>query len=307
MATNEIDRRKFLKLVGIGGGVVFASGLGLYPRFAKAAWDGTGPSGAARSTDFYFVQLSDTHFGFTDPLINPNSDQMLQLAVDATNALEDQPDFIMFTGDLTDIVDNDRERRRRLGAFKTVASRLRCPMVRFMPGEHDASLDEGAAYKEFFGDTFYTFDHKGIHFVVIDNVSDPSGSIGATQLAWLKATLAKFRKNDPIVVFTHRPLFALNPDWDWWTKDGQQAIDLLMPYANVTVFYGHIHQNLTFTTGHINHYSARSTMFALPVSNSVPVKKKIPWDAARPYAGLGFREIDANPRKATYKKKEFPL
>ena len=49
-----------------------------------------------------------------------------------------------------------------------------------MPGEHDASLDKGEAFKEFFGATHYTFDHKGVHFIVLDNVSDPGRASWAT-------------------------------------------------------------------------------------------------------------------------------
>jgi hypothetical protein len=52
-----------------------------------------------------------------------------------------------------------------------------------MAGEHDASLDAGKAYQEFFGQLHYTFDHKGIHFIVLDNVSDPGAAIGEAQLA----------------------------------------------------------------------------------------------------------------------------
>lgn len=304
---NEINRRKFLKLAGLGGGIVFASSLGIYPRLAKAAATGAGFLTTQSDSDFYFVQLSDTHFGFNNPLVNPNSDKTLLMAVAAVNALDIQPDFIVFTGDLTDITSDAEDRARRLNSVKNIVSQLKCPMVKFMPGEHDASLDNGAAYKAVFGDTYYTYDYKGIHFIAIDNVSDPTGSIGSAQLTWLQTVLSGFGTNDPIIVFTHRPLFPLNPGWDWWTKDGQQAIDLLMPYTNVSVFYGHIHQNLNFATGHIQHYSARSTMFALPVSGSVPAKKKIPWDPANPYAGLGYREIDATPETASYVNHEFPL
>jgi len=39
-------------------------------------------------------------------------------------------------------------------------------------------------------------------------------------------------------VFTHRPLFRSHAAMDWATRDGAQAIDLLMPYKNVAVFYG---------------------------------------------------------------------
>ena len=63
-----------------------------------------------------------------------------------------------------------------------------------MPGEHDAGLDEGKAFKEFFGETHYTFDHKGVHFIVLDNVSDPTSAIGDTQLEWLSADLKKQKK-----------------------------------------------------------------------------------------------------------------
>jgi hypothetical protein len=39
---------------------------------------------------------------------------------------------------------------------------------------------------------------------------------------------------------------------------------MLMPYSNVTVFFGHIHQTLHQNTGHIQHHAARSLMFAFP-------------------------------------------
>ena len=77
------------------------------------------------------------------------------------------------------------------------------------PGEHDASLDRGEAYLEVFGGQLhYTFDHKGIHFIVLDNTSDPAPILGAKQIAWLKDDLAKQRADQPIVVLTHRPLFC---------------------------------------------------------------------------------------------------
>ena len=133
-----------------------------------------------------------------------------------------------------------------------------------MPGEHDAGLDEGEAFKEFFGETHYTFDHKGVHFIVLDNVSDPTSTIGDAQLEWFNADLKQRDKTSPVVVFTHRPLFDLYPDWDWYTRDGAKAIELLMPYSNVTVFYGHIHQEHHHKTGNIAHHAAKGLMFPLP-------------------------------------------
>ena len=286
-----VDRRQFLRMAGVGG-VVFASGL------ARSV-------GAAGADDFYFVQLSDVHWGFEGPP-NPDAKVTLPKTVATVNALGDAPDFIMFTGDLTHTTDDPRERRERMAQFKAIVAGLKVKDVRFMPGEHDASLDRGKAFQEHFGQTHYTFDHKGVHFIVLDNVSDPMGFIGDEQLGWLAADLAQQPPDANIVVFTHRPLFDLAPEWDWATPDGAKAIDLLMPHANVTVFYGHIHQEHHFMTGHIPHHAAKGLMFALPVAKSQPKRTPLPWDPSQPYRGLGFRSVEAEAR-AKFDITELPV
>src|SRR5260221_3446765 len=287
-----IDRRQFLKLAGLGG-VVFASALARH-------------AGAAVTDDFYFVQLSDTHWGFEGPP-NPDAKVTLPKTVATVNALEHAPDFIMFTGDLTHTTDDPKERRQRLAEFKKIVADLKVKNVHFMPGEHDASLDRGEAFQEYFGKTHYTFDHKGVHFIVIDNVSDPTGAIGDEQMDWLRTDLAKLPPDATIVVFTHRPLFDLAPQWDWATRDGAKAIELLMPYQNVTVFYGHIHQEHHQMTGHIAHHAAKGLMFPLPAPGSQPNRAPLPWDPAQPYKGLGFRGVDAELKEAQYKLTEYPV
>jgi len=289
------DRRDFLKLAGLGG-AVFASGLA-----------GCAGMAASEQDEFYFVQLSDSHWGFKGPALNPDAAGTLPKAVSAVNALKERPDFIVFTGDLTHTTEDPKERRRRLAEFKEIVSKLEVKTVRFLPGEHDASLDRGEAWKEFFGPSNYSFDHKGVHFVALDNVSDPAARIGEAQLGWLKADLARLDPAAPIVVLAHRPLFDLMPQWDWTTRDGKAAIDILMPYRNVTVFYGHIHQENHHMTAHIAHHSAKSLIFPLPAPGSQPKRVPIPWDAAHPYQGLGFRGIEAETRKPAYGLVEFPV
>jgi 3',5'-cyclic AMP phosphodiesterase CpdA len=276
---SKIDRRQFAKLAGLGG-VVFASGLGAPGSVARAA-----------EQDFYFVQLSDTHWGFQGPP-NPEAANTLDLAIESVNTLGSQPDFIVFTGDLTHTTDDDNERRNRMKVFKEKIAKLKVQKIYLMPGEHDASLDEGKAFMEFFGKTHYTFDHKGVHFIVLDNVSDPRAQLGDEQLAWLADDLKKQKKDQKIVVFTHRPLFDLFPQWDWATRDGAKAVDLLMPYTNVTVFYGHIHQENHHMTGHIAHHAAKSLVFPLPAPGSQPQRTPLPWNAAMPFSGLGWRDIE---------------
>jgi hypothetical protein len=293
---NKIDRRQFLRLTGLGG-AVFASGL--------SGCANAGKKGG--QDDFYFVQLSDTHWGFNGPKVNPEAANTLKKAVAAVNALEQAPDFVVFTGDLTHTTDDPKLRRTRMAEFRDIVSKLKVKDVRFMPGEHDASLDRGEAYQEFFGKLHYTFDHKGVHFIALDNVSDPGASIGAAQLAWLQLDLKQLRPDAPIVVLAHRPLFDLYPQWDWATRDGAQALALLMPYKNVTVFYGHIHQEHHHQTGHIRHHAVQSLIFPLPAAGSVPKRAPLPWDPAQPYKGIGFRSVEADVRDVAYRIAEQPL
>ncbi len=279
--TAAVDRRDFLRLAGVGAGVVFASGLA-----------GCAARAAQPATDFHFVQLSDSHWGFDGPVVNPQARTTLARAVAEVNALALPPEFIVFTGDLTHTTDDPQERRKRLREFKAIVADLQVRELRFLPGEHDASLDRGAAFQEFFGPTHYSFDHRGVHFVALDNVSDPAARVGDEQLAWLAQDLAALDKDAPLVVLTHRPLFDLAPQWDWATRDGEQVLAQLMPHANVTVFYGHIHQEHHHRTGHIAHHAATSLIFPLPAPGSQPQRTPIKWDPAQPWHGLGFREIE---------------
>jgi predicted phosphodiesterase len=292
--SNRIDRRTFLRLTGLSGvGVVLGSAL-------------PGVVRAQHEDDFYFLQLSDTHWGF-EGAPNPDARGTLPKTVRAVNALEQRPDFIVFTGDLTHTTDNPVERRRRLSEFKSIVSELDVKKVYFMPGEHDAALDGGKAYQEFFGNPRYTFTHRGVHFIVIDNVSDARAQFGDEQLAWLAEQLRRLPADAPIVVFAHRPLFDLVPQWDWATRDGAKALELLMPYQNVTVFYGHIHQEHHHMTGHIAHHAAKGLMFPLPAPGSQPNRAPLPWNAAEPYKGLGFRSVEADADEKRYQITEYPV
>lgn len=291
----DIDRRELLRLAGLGG-VVFASAL----RGGAAAAAKTGD-------EFFFVQLSDTHWGFDGPVANPDAKGTLKKAVATFNELDLAPDFVVFTGDLTHTTDDPVLRRGRMSEFRDIVAKMKVRELRFLPGEHDASLDRGEAYRERFGEPTYTFDHKGIHFVALDNVSDPTGSLGAAQIERLAKDLAAVPKATPVVVLTHRPLFDLCPSWDWATKDGAQAIEVLAAHPDVTVFYGHIHQEHHQRTGEIAHHSARSLIFPLPAPGSVPKRAPVPWDAAAPYKGLGFRSVAVRPKDGEPRLTEYPV
>ena len=292
----KLTRRDFLQLAGYAG-VVLSSGL---PGVARATAE-------AKREEFYFVQFSDTHWGFDKAKVNPDHRGTLRKAVATVNALDHKPDFVVFTGDLTHTTDDPKLRRARMAEFRDIVGELQVRDLRFLPGEHDASLDNGEAYQEFFGHLHYTFDHKGVHFIALDNVSDPRGRLGEAQLRWLAADLAQLDPATPVVVLAHRPLFDLHAEWGWTTGDGAEAVRLLSAHPDVTVFYGHIHQSHEHRTGHIVHHAARSLIFPLPAPGSTPKRKPLPWDPATPYRGLGVRDIEVGSGPGHYALTDIPV
>lgn len=286
-----MDRRQFLKVsgmsLGVGALITVAPALG-----------GQGPASRVRNwfrrrngeavTPFTLVQLSDAHVGFQGPP-NPTGTKAFERAIDVINGLNPQPELILFTGDLTHESETPGEHAKRMQLFKSLTSRLKTKRLLFVPGEHDAALDKGVLYREHFGETHYAFDHRGVHFIALDNVSLGKPAIGAEQLEWLRKDVARFPKTTPIVVFTHRPLFDLRPDWEWFTRDGDAALNILAPFENVTILYGHIHRHDVHQSDHAMHYASRSLIFAFPDPTTAGDKKPIAFDKEKPFRNLGLQ------------------
>src|ERR1700722_6020575 len=110
--TNNIDRRQFAQLAGLGG-AVFASSLGPWGRAL-----------AASGQDLFFVQMTDSHWGFEGPP-NPEAKNTLKRAVGALNALPSPPVFAMFTGDFTPAADDDKVRLQRMTEFKSIVADIK--------------------------------------------------------------------------------------------------------------------------------------------------------------------------------------
>jgi 3',5'-cyclic AMP phosphodiesterase CpdA len=291
----RIDRRQFLRISAL------SLGAGALYRVAPA-WASNGPAQEVAAeqarrngepvTPFTFVQMSDTHVGFA-AAPNPTGTQAFERAVDRVNGLPVRPELILFTGDLTHESEVPGEHEERMRRFRAIAGRMVGPVMHAVPGEHDAGLDGGVLYRANFGETTYAFDHRGVHFVALDNVSRAKPEVGPERISWLKHDLARFSPTTPIVVFTHRPLFDLRPDWEWFTRDGDQVMAMLAPYENVTVLYGHIHREDVHETTHAVHRAARSLIFAFPDPQTAPEKKPIPFDKDHPFRNLGIRSVSA--------------
>ena len=285
---DRVNRRGFLECMAWAGtGLVWtATGGVLSSRVLPAEAADTATS------NFTFVQVSDTHVGFKGEA-NQDAAATLQQAVTKINALPTPPAFVIHTGDLT--------HGQKAGAFDTVGQILKgakAERVFYIPGEHDVFLDGGKEYFGRFangGPGWQSFDYKGVHFVALVNVlkykGEKLGSVGADQLAWLKQDLAGLSSSTPVVVMAHVPLWAVYPPWGWTTEDAQEAMALLTRFGSVTVLNGHIHQALQKVEGNVTFHTAMSTAFPQPAPGQGPGPgpMKIPETQARPM--LGMREV----------------
>ncbi len=291
------DRRSFLKIAGasLGIGVLYSAMPAAAAVRGEAAemFNFWGKQNGERVSPFTFVQLSDAHVGFNGPP-DPLGTKAFERAVEMVNQLPQRPDLVLFTGDLTHDTEDKDVHAQRMKQFMEISRRMNVPLIKHVPGEHDAGLDGGTLYREFLGETYYSFDHRGVHFVALDNVSRAKPEVGPEQIEWLKKDLARFHKSTPIVVFTHRPLFDLKPEWEWFTSDGDDVMNVLAPYENVTVLYGHIHRDDEHETGKVHHYAAKSLIFAFPDPEKTPAKKPIAFDKDQPFKNLGLRLVHEN-------------
>lgn len=284
-----IDRRGFLKCMAwVGTGVLYSVNGGV---LRSEILSGSGGSQKGKAT-FSFAQLSDSHIGFKH---EPNNDvtSTLQEAVARLNALPEPPDFILHTGDLTHL-----SKPSEFDTLDQVLKGARTSQVFYVPGEHDVLTDNGQSYRDRYGKGtkgggWYSFDHKGVHFIGLVNVLNLKagglGLLGGDQLDWLKEDLRPLSSSTPIVIFAHIPLWTVYPEWGWGTDDSEQALGYLKRFGSVTVLNGHIHQVLQKVEGNVAFHTAMSTAFPQPQPGKAPSPgpmKNVPANKLRSMLGL---------------------
>ena len=189
----------------------------------------------------------------------------------------------------------------------------------FIPGEHDWYLDMGATWNKMFGESPWTFDHKGVRFVGLDTVSRAPdfwtsrkmsakermghmatldgtlggawAAVGDEQLKWLSDKLADWPKDKPLVVFTHNPLYEYYPPWNFWVRDWKAVQEVLKPYTNVTNIHGHTHQVLYNEIGKMRSIGMLATSWPWPYApTGVPMltKPMIRADPGDHFDGVGW-------------------
>ncbi|HUN73143.1 MAG TPA: metallophosphoesterase [Steroidobacteraceae bacterium] len=309
----NLDRRSFVKVATGALGAAVAAG-------ARYPFHSFLPVNVAHADEarqgWTFAYISDSHLYVKDT--NERFVRQLLRAVDDVNNLDPQPDFVFYGGDLAQL---GRKDQLDLGA--QILKAVKAP-VRMMVGEHDWFYDMGDHWKELFGPEHYSFDHKGVHCVVLMSVNErdfwtqrgmtPAErmqtvaglddgiqsrfEVGAAQREWLRKDLEKLPSSTPLLVFSHSPLYKLYRPWNFWTDDAEDVQGILQRFDKVTVLHGHTHQVLTNRIGNIDFHGMLSTAWPWPYAPeglpalTVQMSRPNPFD---PNDGLGDGTVSVHP------------
>jgi len=272
----RLDRRSFFRVSAAASAAALVHGPAFPHSFQPLRF-------LAGSRDaFRIAYISDSHL--YEKKLNDRFVRSLLRAVDDVNRMDPQPDFVLYGGDLAQL---GAPAELELGA--QVLRNVKAPL-RMMVGEHDWYLDMGAKWKELFGADRYSFDHKGVHFVVLNSVVEKDFwtarkltplqrmqtvagldnglqnpfTVGDEQRDWLAKDLKPIADDTPVVVFSHSPLYHYYKRWNFWTDDAEQVQAILRRFQRCTVIHGHTHQLLTNRIGNIHFHGMLSTAWPWP-------------------------------------------
>jgi 3',5'-cyclic AMP phosphodiesterase CpdA len=230
------------------------------------------------SSDFSFVFLADIHL---QPELN--APKGYKKAIKLVNELH--PDFVITGGDqIMDALGVGYERAEMLyELYIETTSEFRMPVYNTL-GNHDVfglSAESGidpshpGYYKNLFqkkiGKTYYSFDHNGWHFMVLDSIDKTAdrtyiGKIDANQMVWIADDLKNIEKKTPIILATHIPFISVirqlrngsteaNPE-SWVIVNSKEVLEIFQGYNLKLVLQGHLHSleeinvdGITFLTG----------------------------------------------------------
>jgi len=215
------------------------------------------------SSSFSFLFMTDIHHQLEN-----GAAEAFQTVIDTANQIE--ADFVMTGGDLVyDVMRGNFDRSDSLfSMYKKATERLNKPIYHTI-GNHElfAIYEESpedslhpdykyGMFERYFGPTYYSFDHKGWHFIVLNSIDVKDkryyGVINAEEMEWLREDLSKVDKNTPIALAMHIPLvctynqiYPKNPPTvvpnNQWIYNRDEVLNLFKPYNLKLALQGHMH------------------------------------------------------------------
>ncbi len=258
---------------------------------------------------FSFVFMSDIHY--TTKFDAPRGFRML---VDTLNDIN--PDFVMVGGDI--IYDalrvTEKEVVGNTTAYLKAASHIKAPL-HYAMGNHEVfqlynkSADTNNTifgkrfYEKYFGKRYYSFNHKGWHFMVLDNIFiTPDrkyiGKIDSTQIAWIKEDLKTVDSLTPIAIMAHVPFITTLSQWyGGGTNANDDKVASVDSHRIIKLFE---RNNLRLILqGHLHYFEALNIMNKTTVITAPSVSGKW-WQGKQHDIEEGFIKLDIDGDNISY-------
>lgn len=216
------------------------------------------------SNHFSFAFLTDIHLQH-----EMGASKAFERVIDSVNRMN--PDFVQTGGDLIfDVLRGNRPRADSLFKLYTgMIKRFKMPVYNVI-GNHelfgiyaespiqpnDPDYKYGM-FKKYLGDTYYSFDHKGWHFIALNSIDERNkryiGIIDEAQKEWLRKDIESVKREMPIVLITHIPFVSVQhqiippknpvpcPPNEIWISNRNEILDMFREHNLRLVLQGHLH------------------------------------------------------------------
>ncbi len=217
----------------------------------------------SKAENFSFAFMTDIH-------VQPekNAEKGFLQAIQSVNKLK--PDFVITGGDL--IMDALGQKQSRADSLYQIY--MNCSKSFKMPvyntiGNHEVfglytssgispehPLYGKKMFEKYLGKCYYSYNHKGWHFMVLDGIGftaerDYYGQVDSVQMEWIRADLATIDSLTPVCVSIHIPFITVltqiedGPFVTTWRGNvignSMQVLDLFKHHNLKLVLQGHMH------------------------------------------------------------------
>lgn len=237
------------------------------------------------SSPLRFLQITDTHL-FADKNQKFNgitTFKSLKSIINHVKRLFPQPDFLLFTGDIT-----EKGEEEAYLLFDGLIKDLPMPSY-WLPGNHDNPIlmEQLVESLTILADKSFSFD--GINFITLNSVvvGESHGMLPSEELVFLEEFLHNNQEKPCIVAVHHNPI----PTGTSWSdgmmlQNHQEFIDLVKKYPQVSVvLFGHIHHVIEKKIGKTWYLSTPSTAFNVKLGKNIE-------DFELDMRPIGYRIID---------------
>ena len=253
------------------------------------------------ASEFTFVQVCDTQLGRGG---YDHDKEELRRTVLLANCMVPAPEFVVFCGDLRDTAKSGQGYQD----FKALANDLKMPYYCALGNNDAGDVPAPASLQEFrteIGPDYFTFDHMGFTFIVVDTQIWKSPLAGETdqQNTWLHAQLQAVRQQgSPAFVIGHYPFFVASIGETESHSNLPEALrqpwlDEFASSGVVAYLAGHLHLNITQQYAGMQLVTSASTCQNLGLGPlaAPPLGFRV-WHvgASRPYAN-NYEAIEVDP------------